>query len=142
MSDVYFSAKFNGFYLAALKETYESSANGWPDDAIKISNADYEALFAGQTIGKVITVDNDGKPVLTDPPVPTQSQMIADAKAQQATLLTKAGDAIAPLQDAVDVDDATQAEMARLKAWKQFRVALNRLDLSTAPDIAWPEVPQ
>lgn len=141
MSDVYFSAKFNGFYLAALKETYESSANGWPDDAINISTADYEALFAGQATGKLIAIGGDGKPVLRDPPAPTKAQLIADAKAQQATLLAKAAEAIAPLQDAVDVDDAIQAELDRLKAWKQFRVALNRLDVALAPDIVWPEEP-
>ena len=50
--------------------------------------------------------------------------------------------AIAPLQDAVDVDDATDNELARLKAWKQYRVALNRLDLAAAPDIDWPAVPE
>lgn len=36
--------------------------------------------------------------------------------------------AITPLQDAVDVDEATDIEIALLKAWKKYRVALNRLD--------------
>lgn len=32
-------------------------------------------------------------------------------------------------------------KLASLAAWKKYRVALNRLDLSAAPDITWPEKP-
>ena len=35
-----------------------------------------------------------------------------------------------------------EQELASLQAWKKFRVALNRLDLSAAPDIDWPAVPE
>ncbi|EMG9853476.1 tail fiber assembly protein, partial [Escherichia coli] len=28
-----------------------------------------------------------------------------------------------------------------LEAWKKYRVLLNRIDTSTAPDIEWPEIP-
>ena len=64
------------------------------------------------------------------------------AAQQKSTLLSQAAAAIAPLQDAVDVDDATDEELASLKAWKKYRVALNRLDLAAAPDIDWPAVPE
>ena len=64
------------------------------------------------------------------------------AAQQKSTLLSQAAAVIAPLQDAVDVDDATDEELASLKAWKKFRVALNRLDLAAAPDIDWPAVPE
>jgi len=51
--------------------------------------------------------------------------------------------AIAPLQDAVDLEDATPEEAEALKAWKRYRVALNRLvEQPGYPDeIDWPEVP-
>ncbi|MCM2447625.1 tail fiber assembly protein [Rahnella sp. CG8] len=64
------------------------------------------------------------------------------AEQRKSALLSQAAVAIAPLQDAVDIDDVTDAERERLKAWKTFRVALNRLDLSAAPDIDWPAVPE
>jgi hypothetical protein len=64
------------------------------------------------------------------------------AEQHKNALLSQATAAIAPLQDAVDIDDVTDAERERLKAWKTFRVALNRLDLSAAPDIDWPAVPE
>ena len=64
------------------------------------------------------------------------------AEQRKSVLLSQAAAAIAPLQDAVDIDDVTDEELASLKAWKKFRVALNRLDLASAPDIDWPAVPE
>ena len=46
--------------------------------------------------------------------------------------------AIAPLQDAVDMDMATDDETVRLQEWKKYRVLLSRVD-SSAPD--WPLSP-
>ena len=48
---------------------------------------------------------------------------------------------IAPLQDAVDLEIATEEETLLLEAWKKYRVLLNRVDTSTAPDIEWPVAP-
>ena len=52
-----------------------------------------------------------------------------------------ASEHIAPLQDAVDLEIATEEETSLLEAWKKYRVLLNRVDTSTAPDIEWPEEP-
>ncbi len=32
-------------------------------------------------------------------------------------------------------------DVAKLKCWKTYRVLLNRIDTSTAPDIDWPQKP-
>ncbi|HBZ8961091.1 TPA: tail fiber assembly protein [Citrobacter freundii] len=45
------------------------------------------------------------------------------------------------LQDAVDLDIATEAEAALLLAWKKYRVLLNRINPNDTPDINWPEQP-
>jgi hypothetical protein len=68
--------------------------------------------------------------------------MIQSATEKQTLLMMEASIAMAPLQDAVDLDDASTEEIALLKKWKQYRVALNRLDLSTAPDIDWGTPPK
>ena len=51
--------------------------------------------------------------------------------------------AIAPLQDAVDIDEATESEVALLTVWKKYRVALNRLPEQPGYPISidWPAVP-
>lgn len=74
------------------------------------------------------------------PYVPTAAEVVQQNTIVRDILLTRAGLAIAPLQDAVDIDDATPADVAALKAWKQYRVAVNRADL-TAITPAWPNLP-
>ncbi|HGM5580729.1 TPA: tail fiber assembly protein [Pseudomonas putida] len=51
--------------------------------------------------------------------------------------------AIAPLQDAVDLDEATAAEAALLKDWKRYRIALNRLPEQPGypTSFDWPVAP-
>ncbi|HAY2484332.1 TPA: tail fiber assembly protein, partial [Escherichia coli] len=53
-----------------------------------------------------------------------------------------AGEIIATLQDAVDLDMATEEEKLSLTHWKKYRVLLNRVQPENAPDIEWPELPQ
>ena len=85
------------------------------------------------------------------------SQVItAEAKAQEAAeqlLASVAADitqrravadaAIAPLQDAAELDESTEAEAALLKEWKRYRVALSRLpEQEGYPSaIDWPAPP-
>ena len=70
-------------------------------------------------------------------------QLLAQVQAETALRRSAADSAIAPLQDAVDIDEATEAETALLKDWKRYRVALNRLpEQSGYPtDIDWPAPP-
>lgn len=55
--------------------------------------------------------------------------------------MTAASGAIAPLQDAVDIGLATDEELNLLLELKKYRVLLNRIDPSKAPDIQWPSDP-
>ncbi|HGJ5876920.1 MAG TPA: tail fiber assembly protein [Arsenophonus sp.] len=51
-------------------------------------------------------------------------------------------DVIIPLQDAVDLDMATEEEKQKLTEWRKYRVLFNRTDTSTAPEIDWPKTPK
>ncbi|WP_213881189.1 tail fiber assembly protein [Pseudomonas sp. dw_358] len=73
-------------------------------------------------------------------PVPTAAEILATNTNMRDSLLGTATLAIAPLQDAVDLDDATTDETALLKLWKQYRVAVNRIDLTVASP-TWPTQP-
>ncbi|WP_052206249.1 MULTISPECIES: tail fiber assembly protein [Pantoea] len=78
-------------------------------------------------------------PPLTAEEIATQNaQKIANNVAMKANLIAQATIAIAPLQDAVDLDEATDSEIASLKAWKQYRVAVNRIDANTTDELNWP----
>lgn len=82
----------------------------------------------------------DGQFTAPLPPKPTVEEVIARNTQVRDSLLVAATLAIDPLQDAVDLDDATSAEISLLKKWKQYRVAVNRLDITLA-DVAWPASP-
>ncbi|NWA62957.1 tail fiber assembly protein [Pantoea sp. B9002] len=80
-------------------------------------------------------------PISEEEAAELKQQKIANNLAMKASLIAQATIAIAPLQDAVDLDEATDAETALLKAWKQYRVAVNRIDANTADEITWPKQP-
>jgi hypothetical protein len=62
----------------------------------------------------------------------------AEAQRKKLELLSQANNAIAMLQDAIELDMATEEEALKLQKWKKFRVLLSRVDVSK-PD--WPPSP-
>mgnify|MGYP002511809238 CR=1 FL=1 len=66
---------------------------------------------------------------------------IREAEETKNSLMQVASEHIAPLQDAVDLEIATEEETSLLEAWKKYRVLLNRVNTTTAPDIEWPVAP-
>ena len=67
---------------------------------------------------------------------------VADAAVMRSGLRAVADTEIAPLQDAVDLGIATDAESTALTEWKKYRVLLMRVDTSAAPNIEWPTQPE
>lgn len=142
MSDkYYFSPSSVGFLSLQLKGTYYDPAGKWPNDAIELTDEQY-AEFTGQAPeGKVLGAGIKGYPAWVDVPEPTQDEVIEQAEAKKAQLLEKASLEIGPLQDAVDLDIATDDEVKKLSSWKKYRVLVNRVDTNQALNIAWPEIP-
>lgn len=133
----FYSPGERGFFPYSLKEIYENSQTGWPPDATEISEELYSSLLAGQEAGQEIITGDNGLPELSK----SGPDFIREAELKKSRLMQIATDAIAPLQDAVDLGIATEAEEALLLAWKKYRVLLNRINPEDAPDINWPEVP-
>ncbi|MEA9393478.1 tail fiber assembly protein [Acerihabitans sp. TG2] len=111
------------------------------DESIEITHNEWESLVLGQSEGKIITALDGDKPFLSEPPELTYEEEILIAKRHQQHLRKMAELAITPLLDAVDFDIATEKEENHLRAWKLYRIAVNRVDVSHASDINWPESP-
>lgn len=79
----------------------------------------------------------DGKEWITDTGAKHDAE-VKVAEAQKQSLLVTASEAIAPLQDAVDLGIATEAEKNRLLVLKKYRVMINRVDCNKP---SWPEQP-
>jgi len=75
--------------------------------------------------------------------LPRKEHMELAARTRRDVLLERALSRMAPLQDAVDLDIATQAERSALTAWKTYRVLVNRVSEQAGyPDsIEWPMEP-
>lgn len=103
-----------------------------------------EGLAAIQSnIAQIGWTYGNGEFVAPEPPAPippTPEEVLATNAAKRDALLAQATLAIAPLQDAVDLENATSDEVALLKKWKQYRVAVNRVDL-TQDSPVWPTQP-
>ncbi|TNH44086.1 tail fiber assembly protein [Photorhabdus luminescens] len=146
---VYFSRKECAFYNEAYKECVEITAEK------------HNELLDGQSRGFAIVSDKEGYPVLIEraPSVyhkydgekwvisesdkiklRREQQQQAEHKKQQ--LMLTASKQIAPLQDAVDIGMAIEAEKSALLEWKKYRVLLTRVDVDQAPNVEWPEVPK
>ncbi|AXZ12088.1 tail fiber assembly protein [Klebsiella pneumoniae] len=131
----YYSPGVNAFYSIDINGT------SIPEDAVEITDEAWLDLLKQQSEGKVIGAGENGIPVANDAPPLTSAQLIEIAESQKASLMAQATVTIAPLQDAVDLDKATDSEKTQLTAWKKYRVLLNRVNTSMAPDITWPYKP-
>ncbi|SKB98869.1 virus tail fibre assembly protein, lambda gpK [Kosakonia radicincitans] len=134
---MFFNKSNLGFYDPDEKSYY---GENWPADSelIEISDAVYAEFTAAPPQGHKISVDADGYPTWVE----VSGQIADNNEGIKASLLATAAVYIAPLQDAVDLGIATDAETSALTAWRTYRVLLMRVDTSTAPDIDWPTQPE
>ncbi|ARL38545.1 tail fiber assembly protein [Burkholderia pseudomallei] len=107
----------------------------------EITEAQWKFLLEGQAQGKRMALDDDGVPVLIDPPPPTVEQIIVANTVERDRLLERASVALAPLQMAMSLGDATDDEKAVARQWVAFSRATKAVDLSVA-DPAWPAEPE
>lgn len=110
-----------------------------PDNGVAIPAAD------GVGIGWLYA---DGEFSAPPVPPPTEEQLEAEQEAKKAAnaatkdrLMKEANQRISVLQDAVDMEFATDEEAAALPLWKKYRVLLSRVDVTTGEKIEWPEKP-
>lgn len=79
-------------------------------------------------------------PPVAPPVPPTAAEILSANTYRRNSPLAAATLAIDPLQDAVDLGMATASDLVMLKAWKLYRVNVNRVDLKGL-DPAWPTQP-
>ncbi len=75
--------------------------------------------------------------------LPTDAELAEAVQERLARELRRASIEVTKYQDRVDVDDAGPADVALLRAWKMYRVGLNRIpdQESFLHPITWPVVP-
>ncbi|MFG0541711.1 tail fiber assembly protein [Pseudomonas sp. YQ_5] len=140
--------RINGGLVLTLMLPHAADAAQGARFPVDLYPADGQVQLPGLELGNHL----DATPGVID-----WSQVItAEAKAQEAAeqlLASVAADltqrravadaAIAPLQDAVELEEATEAEATLLIKWKRYRVALSRLSEQEGypSEVDWPAPP-
>lgn len=136
---MFYSPNTAAFYPELLRDAYDDS-DTWPEDAIEVTDHEF-TIYSGTPPVGMIRGTVDDRPGWVSMPEPTKEEKIVIAAADKRMRLSRAREAIQPLQDAVDIGVATDDEASLLKKWKQYSVAVNRIDTDKTADIAWPPEP-
>lgn len=101
-----------------------------PDDIVPYGRQIYQECLDGKW-GEVLVY------------VPTDEEVIGTVQDRMYRELQRANSAVTKYQDLVDVDEATAADVAQLKAWKKYRVELNRIPEQAGypRNVTWPVAP-
>ncbi len=128
---MFYSKSTGGFY------TREIHGDNIPAGAVEITTEEHAALLEGQAAGKRIVADENGFPVLADPPAPTDEELEFRARAERDRLIRETVDTV----NAIRWSAMSAAEQS---AWTEYRQAL--LDVPEQPgfpnDIQWPIAPE
>lgn len=81
-----YSKQTNGFYSSDIH------GDNIPEDAVEITTEQHAALLEGQSQGKIISADENGYPILTDPPPLTAEQIQEAVTAARAAAYVKESD--------------------------------------------------
>lgn len=68
---MFYSRSTKGFYIT------EIHGENMPDDVVEITTEYHALLMEGQTAGKIISPDAEGRPILVDPPLPGYAELRA-----------------------------------------------------------------
>ncbi|MCP1629608.1 hypothetical protein J2T25_002559 [Citrobacter amalonaticus] len=141
MTTIYYSAIYNAFYPEDLKDRYKLS-NTWPKDAKEVDLAVFEEFALSiAPEGKIRAPNEKGLPSWREKPPRSIADTIYADEVKKASLIAEASKKIEPLQDAEDLQMATESESKMLLAWKKYRVMVNRITPDGVSPIEWPEEP-
>lgn len=133
----FFSNKECGFYSEDTLE-YCKSIGVLPDDLQEVTEEELENFTGVLPDGKRQLWD--GKMIWVDAPI-NPEELIENAEFRRNSEMKAATTRINALVEAQEDGDITPEEEAELTALRAHRTWLRRLDLSTAPDIQWEEMP-
>lgn len=135
-----YSPSTRGFYPRVLQPDFVE-AGTWPNDLVEVADEDYERLMRVPSDGLVIVSGENGYPETSAPPPLSADETKARNVSIRDSLLATAALRIAPLQDAIELELASQGESEFLLAWRRYRVDVNRVDVMVA-NPSWPPPPQ
>ena len=110
------------YYSKSTGGFYDSEINGddIPQDAVEITDETWMELLSGQEEGKIISADENGYPVLTDPPPLSHDELVQVAENERQRLLTHADAVMLDWRTELMLGEISDANKAKLSAWYFF----------------------
>jgi len=106
-------------------------------EAVEVANGTAVDIGYLYSKGKLLA------PPLTDEQkAAIESRQVASNVSLKELLITEATQRRDILQDAVDLDEATDEEKIALPLWKKYRLMLSRVDANITTEVQWPAKPQ
>jgi len=137
MNGYYYSAVIGGFLYEGDRPAFEAAA-GWPADAVAISDRWYQHLIDGQTKGKAIVPNEQGKPVLKaiTPDYPAMVEL------QKQRLISDAMQSVSVIQLKLQAGRAlSESESVTLAAVLDYIDEVESIDTaSVTSQVDWPQI--
>ncbi|AMG47365.1 hypothetical protein [Achromobacter ruhlandii] len=76
MTTCHFPPSRLAFYPDSLRDVYEASPQGWPDDGVEVSPELYERLYSEHLQGRVFCAGPDGEPMTKEPDPPSSNRQV------------------------------------------------------------------
>lgn len=137
MNGYFYSAAIGGFLYEGDRAAFEASA-GWPADAVAISDRWYQQLIDGQTKGKMIVPNEQGKPVLKAiaPDYPAMAEL------QKQHIISDAMQSVSVIQLKLQAGRAlTESESVTLAAVLDYIDEVENIDTaSVTGQVDWPQI--
>ncbi|MER1496662.1 tail fiber assembly protein [Enterobacter cloacae] len=141
MKNYAYSAANNAFFPLSFIGDYTKQA-GWDlSDIIEVED-DVYTEYSNPPSGKVRVAGKDGLPAWEDIPPPTKAQLIERAEQQRKMLIAEVTAETEMLRAKLALGRIKDDEKALLNAWLDYLDELEAVDVSTAPDVIWPEPPE
>ncbi|WP_238866525.1 phage tail assembly chaperone [Achromobacter xylosoxidans] len=129
MTTYYFSPSRLAFYPDSLRDVYEASPQGWPDDGVEVSSELYEQLYAEHLQGRVFCAGPDGEPMTKEPEPPSPEQLAATERAWRGSQLDATDAPVQRHRDELEDGPNTTLSAEQYQELQAYRHALRE----------WPE---
>lgn len=142
MNEYIYSPSVNAFFPLSLQEDYEM-AGTWPLDGVIVSEDIAHEFMQSAPSGKKRVAGEDGYPAWDDIPALTKEELVAAAEMEKQSRVNQANDYMNGKQwpGKAALGRLKGDELVKYNLWLDYLDALEVVDTSTAPDIAWPTPP-
>lgn len=114
---------------------YDTEINGAdiPLDAVEITDDTWVDLLNGQAEGKIISPDENGYPVLTDPLPPSHEELVQMAENNRQRLLAHADSVMLDWRTELMLGEISDDNKAKLSKWMAYKREVKSVDVTTDP---------